>query len=214
MDQSAKDTWDTSDHKCILIQNPAYKYKHHKFLKSEGLVGGMPIQRLPQKLLLLQTCSSFIISFQLILSTNSFWTWWFTFNCCLQSSWIAIPLSPIFCLWNERSKSCQPFTTGCLHTDGSQKRSTEFRSWYRLKHLMFVISLTCQMLALVIPKDSSAVAIGTTKCPVSAPDLHFHNLITGFVKLLYQILQTWYDLIHHMCVVKRERLVKAFLLTR
>ena len=36
-------------------------------------------------------------------------------------------------------------------------------------------------------KDSSAVAIGTIKFPVSAPDLHFHNLITGFVKLLYLI---------------------------
>ena len=27
MDQSAKDTRDTSDHKCILIWNPGYKYK-------------------------------------------------------------------------------------------------------------------------------------------------------------------------------------------
>ena len=50
MDQSAKDTRDTSDHKCILIRNPAYKYKHYKFLKSEGLVGAVPVQRLPQKL--------------------------------------------------------------------------------------------------------------------------------------------------------------------
>ena len=46
------------------------------------------------------------------------------------------------------------------------------------------------MLALVILEDSLAVAIGTTKCPVSAPDLHFYNVITGFVKLLYLILQT------------------------
>ena len=50
MDQSAKDTRDTSDHKCILILNPVYKYKHYKFLKSEGLVGAVPVQRLPQKL--------------------------------------------------------------------------------------------------------------------------------------------------------------------
>ena len=50
MDQSAKDTRDTSDHKCILILNPPYKYKHYKFLKSEGLVGAVPVQRLPQKL--------------------------------------------------------------------------------------------------------------------------------------------------------------------
>ena len=28
MDQSAKDTRDTSDHKCVLIRNPAYKFKH------------------------------------------------------------------------------------------------------------------------------------------------------------------------------------------
>ena len=48
MDQSVKDTRDTSDHKCILIRNPAYKYKHYKFLKSEGLVGTVPVQRLPQ----------------------------------------------------------------------------------------------------------------------------------------------------------------------
>ena len=47
------------------------------------------------------------------------------------------------------------------------------------------------MLALVNLKDSSAVAIGTIKFPVSAPDLHFHNLITGFVKLLHLILQWW-----------------------
>ena len=32
-----------------------------------------------------------------------------------------------------------------------------------------------------------AVAIGTIKFPVSAPGLHFHNLIIGFVKLLYLI---------------------------
>ena len=51
MDQSANDTRDTSDHKCILIRNPAYKYKHYKFLKSEGLIGAVPVQRLPQKLL-------------------------------------------------------------------------------------------------------------------------------------------------------------------
>ena len=71
------------------------------------------------------------------------------------------------------------------------KRSTEFRPRYKLKHLMFVIYLiTCQILALVILKDSSAVATGATKCPVSAPDLHLHNIITGFVKLLYLILQT------------------------
>ena len=43
MDQSAKDTRDTSDHKCIM-------YKHYKFLKSEGPVGAVPVQRLPQKL--------------------------------------------------------------------------------------------------------------------------------------------------------------------
>ena len=42
-----------------------------------------------------------------------------------------------------------------------------------------------------LKKDSSAVAIGTIKFPVSAPDLHFHNLTTGFVKLLYLILQWW-----------------------
>ena len=48
--QSAKGTRDTSDHKCILIQNPVYKYKHHKFLKSEGLVGAVQVQKLPQKL--------------------------------------------------------------------------------------------------------------------------------------------------------------------
>ena len=48
------------------------------------------------------------------------------------------------------------------------------------------------MLALVLVtlKDFSGVAIGTTKCPVSAPDLHLHKLITGFVKLLYLIPQT------------------------
>ena len=50
MDQSTKGNRDTSNHKCILIQNPAYKYKHYKFLKSEGLVGAVPVQRLPQKL--------------------------------------------------------------------------------------------------------------------------------------------------------------------
>ena len=50
MDQSAKDTRDTSDHKSILIRNPAYKYKHYKFLRSEGLIGAVPLQRLPQKL--------------------------------------------------------------------------------------------------------------------------------------------------------------------
>ena len=48
MDQSAKDTRDTSDHKSILIRNPAYKYKHYKLFKSEGLVGTVPVQRLPQ----------------------------------------------------------------------------------------------------------------------------------------------------------------------
>ena len=47
------------------------------------------------------------------------------------------------------------------------------------------------MLARVILKDSSAVAIRTIRFPVSAPDLHFHNLIPGFVKLLYLILQWW-----------------------
>ena len=50
MDQSAKDTRDTSDDKCILIRNPAYKYKHYMFLKSEGLVGAVSVQKLPQKL--------------------------------------------------------------------------------------------------------------------------------------------------------------------
>ena len=50
MDQSAKDTRDTSDHRCILIRNPGYKYKHYNFLKSEGLVGVVPVQRLSQKL--------------------------------------------------------------------------------------------------------------------------------------------------------------------
>ena len=50
MDQSAKDTRDTPDHKCILIRSKAYKYKHYKFLKSEGLVGAVSVQRLPQKL--------------------------------------------------------------------------------------------------------------------------------------------------------------------
>ena len=49
MDQSAKDTRDTSDHKCILIRNPACKYKHYKFLKYEGLVGAVPVQMLPPK---------------------------------------------------------------------------------------------------------------------------------------------------------------------
>ena len=44
MDQSAKDTRDT------LIPNSAYKYKKYKFLKSEGLTGAVPVQRLPQKL--------------------------------------------------------------------------------------------------------------------------------------------------------------------
>ena len=34
----------------FLIQNPAYKYKHYTFLKSEGLVGAVPVQSLPQKL--------------------------------------------------------------------------------------------------------------------------------------------------------------------
>ena len=48
--KALRDTRDTSDHKCILIRNPAYKYKHYKFLKSEGLVGAIPVQRLPQKL--------------------------------------------------------------------------------------------------------------------------------------------------------------------
>ena len=73
MDQSAKDTRDTSDHKCILIRNPAYKYKHYKFYKSEGLVGAVLVQRLPQKTtrsFFLQTCSSFIISSQQILSEH------------------------------------------------------------------------------------------------------------------------------------------------
>ena len=32
------------------ITNSVYKYKHYKFLKSEGLVGAVPVQRLPQKL--------------------------------------------------------------------------------------------------------------------------------------------------------------------
>ena len=41
----------------------------------------------------------------------------------------------------------------------------------------------------VILKDSLAVAIEATKCPVSATDLHLHNLITEFVKLFYLILQ-------------------------
>ena len=50
IDQSAKDTRDTSDHKCILIRNPAYKYKHYKFFKSEGLVGAVLVKGLPQKL--------------------------------------------------------------------------------------------------------------------------------------------------------------------
>ena len=50
MDQSAKDTRDTSDHKCILIRNPVYRYKYYKFLISEGLVGAVPVQRFPQKL--------------------------------------------------------------------------------------------------------------------------------------------------------------------
>ena len=39
----------------------------------------------------------------------------------------------------QRPNSCQPFTTGCLHTDRSQTRSAEFRPRYRLKHSMFVI---------------------------------------------------------------------------
>ena len=56
MDQSAKDIRDTSDHKCILIRNPACKYKHYKFLKSEGLVGAVPVQMLPQQL---HDCSPF-----------------------------------------------------------------------------------------------------------------------------------------------------------
>ena len=50
MDHSAKDTRDTSDHKFILIRNPANKYKHYKFLKSEGLIGAVSVQRLPQNL--------------------------------------------------------------------------------------------------------------------------------------------------------------------
>ena len=147
MDQSAKDTRDRLDHKCILIQNPGYKYKHYKFLKSGGSNWSSPGTKVALKAtrsFSFQTCSSFIISFQLILSTTSFWTWWFSSNGCLQSSWIAMSFPPIFYLWNEQPNSCQQFTTGCLHTDGSQKRSTEFRPRYWLKHLMFVISLvTC-----------------------------------------------------------------------
>ena len=50
MDQSVKHTRGTSGHKCILIRNPAYKYKHYKFSKYEGLVGAVPVQRLPQEL--------------------------------------------------------------------------------------------------------------------------------------------------------------------
>ena len=57
MDHSAKDTRDTSDHKFILIQNPANKYKHYKFLKSEeDLIGAVSVQRLPQNL---HNCSLF-----------------------------------------------------------------------------------------------------------------------------------------------------------
>ena len=41
-----KDTRDTSDHKGILIRNPAYKYKQYKFFKFEGLVGAVSAQRL------------------------------------------------------------------------------------------------------------------------------------------------------------------------
>ena len=71
------------------------------------------------------------------------------------------------------------------------ERPTEFRPRYKSKHLMFVIYLkTCSILALVILKDSMDVAIEATKCPVSAPYLHLHNLITEFVKLLYLNLQT------------------------
>ena len=44
------------------------------------------------------------------------------------------------------------------------------------------------MLALVILKDSSAVATGTTKCPVSAPDLHLHKLINGFVNNFAKVI--------------------------
>ena len=76
MDQSAKDTRDTSDHKCILIRNPAYKYKHYKFLKYEGRVSwcsaGTKVAPKTTQSFSLQTCSSFIISSQLISSTNSF----------------------------------------------------------------------------------------------------------------------------------------------
>ena len=49
MYQSAKDTRDTSDHKCILIQNSAYKYKHYTFLKSEGLVGAVAVKKVAPK---------------------------------------------------------------------------------------------------------------------------------------------------------------------
>ena len=47
IDQSAKDTRDISDHKYILIRNPVYKCKHHKFIKFEGLVGAVLVQKLP-----------------------------------------------------------------------------------------------------------------------------------------------------------------------
>ena len=44
------------------------------------------------------------------------------------------------------------------------------------------------MLALVMLKCFSAVAIGTAKCPVSSPDLHLHKIVIGFVELLHLIL--------------------------
>ena len=50
MDQNAKNTRDTSDHKCILLRNPASRYKQYKFLKSEGLVVAVLVERLPPKL--------------------------------------------------------------------------------------------------------------------------------------------------------------------
>ena len=148
MDQSAKYT---SDNKCILIRNPAYKYKHYKFLKSEGLVGAVPVQRLPPKTtrsFSLQTCSSFIISSQLILSTTilsehddlflipvvnppEFPCHFLQFSACETSGLILASHSP-----------------PAVHTDGSKnktkKGSPEFRPRYKLIHLTFVIYLiTC-----------------------------------------------------------------------
>ena len=150
MDQSTKDTRDTSDHKYILIRNPAYKYKHYKVLKSEGLVGAVPVQRLPRKLhdclplslqfihykfpanfyqpILSEPDDLFLIA---VVNLPEFPCHFLQFSACEMSGLKLASHSPLAVYIQTEVKY-------------ETKKSTEFRPQYKLKHLIFVIYLiTC-----------------------------------------------------------------------